>query len=144
MRLLCVLVRKLRLGRKNAAASCDHIFRRDRAGKEPARHAAGRGRVEAAGGEKLPRRSFGDNRAVKEHRAPIGKARAELRVVAYHDDAYTALCQAPYDPGKRLFELRVKSLRRLVEEQHLGLPQKDLAKCRPLLLAAGKIVGVPV
>ena len=64
--------------------------------------------------------------------------------MAYHDDAHAACCQAPYDPGKRLFELRVKSLRRLVEEQDLGLPQKDLAKCRPLLLAAGKIVGVPV
>ena len=64
--------------------------------------------------------------------------------MAYHDDAYAACCQAPYDPGKRLFELRVKSLRRLVEEQNLGLSQKDLAKCRPLLLAAGKIVGVPV
>ena len=64
--------------------------------------------------------------------------------MAYHDDAHAACCQAPYDPGKRLFELRVKSLRWLVKQQHLGLPQKNLAKCRPLLLAAGKIVGVPV
>ena len=74
----------------------------------------------------------------------VGKARAELRVVAYHDDAHAACCQAPYDPGKRPLELCVETFGRLVKQQHLGLPQKDLAKCRPLLLAAGKIVGVPV
>ena len=140
----CVIVvcRKVRLRGNLAAAGGNHVLRGNRTRQKPARHAACRGRVEAAGGEKLPRRAFGDNRAVKEHRAAAGVAGAELGVVADHNHTHAARAKAPDNPGEHALEFRVESLRRLVEQKHLGLAQQHLAQRCTLLLAAGKIVGM--
>ena len=45
---------------------------------------------------------------------------------------------------ERLLELRVQTLCRLVEEQNVGVQQKNFRQRGTLLFAAGKIIGVTV
>ena len=46
--------------------------------------------------------------------------------------------------SERLLELRVQTLCRLVEEQNVGVQQKNFRQRGTLLFAAGKVVGVTI
>ena len=71
-------------------------------------------------------------------------AGAELHVVAHHQNRHAAREERLHDGGKRLLELRVEPLCRLVHEQDVRLQQQHLRQCRALLLAAGEVIRVPV
>ena len=74
----------------------------------------------------------------------MGIAGAELHVVADHQQRHPAGQQRPQNQGEGLLELRIQALGGLVQQQDLRLQQQHLGQGRPLLLAAGQVVGVPV
>ena len=74
----------------------------------------------------------------------MGVPGAELHVVADHQQGHPLPQQSPQNQGEGLLELRVQALGGLVQQQDLRLQQQHLGQGRPLLLAAGQVVGVPV
>ena len=74
----------------------------------------------------------------------MGVPGAERYVVADHHHRHTGGGQGVQYGGEALLELRVQPLGRLVQQQDVRLVQQHLAESRPLLLAAGQVVGVPV
>ena len=100
-------------------------------------HPVGGGGIEAFSGKKGLGRIHGDDAAVKEQGAPVGVFRAELHVMADHDDAHAALCQLCQHLGKDRLEIIIQALGWLVQEQHLRILEQHLGQCHALLLAAG-------
>ena len=74
----------------------------------------------------------------------MGVPGTELNVVAHHEDGHAPAEQRLEDLGEHLLELRVQALGGLVHQQDLRVQQQHLCQRRPLLLAAGQVVGVAV
>ena len=87
--------RQFRFCVSHAAAGCDHILRRDGFGQDIAGDAVRSGRIEAVAREKRLWFGFGDDIAVEEQGAAVGVFRAELDVVADHQNRHAGRLQRP-------------------------------------------------
>ena len=64
--------------------------------------------------------------------------------MADHKNCRTGRLKRSQNLPENLFELRVQTFCRFVEEQNVGIQEQDLRQRRALLFAAGKVVGVTV
>ena len=64
--------------------------------------------------------------------------------MADHQNGHAGALQRLQDLPKGLLELRIQPLGRLVQQQDIRIPQQQLGQRGPLLLSAGKIIGVAV
>ena len=120
----------------------DHVLRRDRVPKHMAAHAVGGGGIEAVGAEEPAGRVRGQHLAVKEHAHLVGIPCAELHIVGHHDDGDALAFQLRQNGSKNFLKEAVDALGRLVQQKQLWLGQQHLRQRRPLLLAAGQVVGM--
>ena len=87
---------------------------------------------------------FRDDIAVKKQGAAVGVFRAELDVVADHQNRHAGRLQRPQNLPENLLELRIQSLCRFVKEQNVRVQKQDFCQRRALLFAAGKIIRMAV
>ena len=107
------------------------------------RDAVGVGGIEAVAREEGMWLALGQQQSVKHQGAACGVPGGEFHIVGHHQNrrALPAQCQ------QQLRQLRlgigVQPLGGLVQQQHRGLPQQQLAHRQTLDLATGQVVGMP-
>ncbi len=74
----------------------------------------------------------------------MGVPGAEFNVVADHENGHAPAEQSLQNARNGPLELRVQPLGWLVHQKDVRLQQQYLRQRRPLLFAAGKVIGVPV
>ena len=109
-----------------------------------AAHPAGGGGIEAVAAEESPGGICGEDLSIEEHAYPVCIPGAELHIVGDHQDRDALPLQVHEDLCEGLFKEAVNALGRLVQQQEPGVCQQDLGQSPPLLLSAGKVVGMPV
>jgi hypothetical protein len=101
-------------------------------------HSSSRSRVVQPGGVvALP----GDALAVVQLEDPAGDVVQEVAVVGDRHDRAGVLVQVVLEPGDRL---GIQVIRRLVEQQQVGLPQQQAAEGHAATLAAGEMLHVGI
>ena len=107
------------------------------------RDTVGVGGIEPVSGKEVVGLALGEQQPVKHQGAACGVPGGEFHIVGHHQNrrALPAQCQ------QQLRQLRlgigVQPLGGLVQQQHRGLPQQQLAYGKTLDLAAGQVVGMP-
>ena len=107
-------------------------------------HTVGRSGIEAVVAEEPAGGIRGQDLSVKEHTHHIRVLGAKLHIVGNHHNGDTLCLQLAEDGSQFFFEKAVNTLGRFVQKQQLWVCQQHLSKRRPLLLAAGEIIGVTI
>ncbi len=80
----------------------------------------------------------------EQQQATVGEARGQVDVVQGCRDAGAVIGALPEYPHDIYLVLRVKMVRRLVEQENVGLLRQYLGDSQPLALATGQRQYVPV